>query len=70
MASHLRAVLEQDQGRDAAHRELVWSHPGVTSWYKNGAGRVHAASPWRLVDYRNMTAEFDPSEYAFTEASA
>jgi 4-hydroxyacetophenone monooxygenase len=55
---------------DAAHRQLVWSHPGVTSWYKNGAGRVHAASPWRLVDYRNMTAEFDPSEYEFTKASS
>jgi 4-hydroxyacetophenone monooxygenase len=53
---------------DAAHREMVWSHPGVTSWYKNGAGRVHAASPWRLVDYRNMTAVFDPSEYEFTFA--
>jgi 4-hydroxyacetophenone monooxygenase len=53
---------------DAAHREMVWSHPGVTSWYKNGAGRVHAASPWRLVDYRNMTAVFDPSEYVFTLA--
>ena len=54
---------------DAAHRELVWSHPGVTSWYKNGAGRVHAASPWRLVDYRNMTAKFDPAEYEFTPSS-
>ena len=54
---------------DAAHRELVWSHPGVTSWYKNGAGRVHAASPWRLVDYRNMTAKFDPAEYEFTSSS-
>jgi 4-hydroxyacetophenone monooxygenase len=54
---------------DAAHRELVWSHPGVTSWYKNGAGRVHAASPWRLVDYRNMTAVFDPAEYKFTPPS-
>ena len=53
---------------DAAHRQLVWSHPGVTSWYKNGKGRVHAASPWRLVDYRNMTATFNPAEYDFTSA--
>jgi 4-hydroxyacetophenone monooxygenase len=50
---------------DAAHRELVWSHPGVTSWYKNKHGRVTANSPWRLVDYRNMTAEFQPGEYDF-----
>lgn len=55
---------------DAAHRNMVWSHPGVTSWYKNKNGRVTANSPWRLVDYRNMTAEFDPKEYAFTPAKA
>jgi 4-hydroxyacetophenone monooxygenase len=51
---------------DTAHRGMVWSHPGVTSWYKNKDGRVTANSPWRLVDYRNMTAVFDPEEYEFT----
>lgn len=50
---------------DAAHRGMVWSHPGVTSWYKNKQGRVTANSPWRLVDYRNMTETFEPSEYSF-----
>ena len=28
---------------DKAHSQLVWAHQGVTSWYKNSAGRVHAA---------------------------
>jgi 4-hydroxyacetophenone monooxygenase len=51
---------------DTAHRGMVWSHPGVTSWYKNKSGRVTANSPWRLVDYRNMTAVFDKDEYEFT----
>jgi 4-hydroxyacetophenone monooxygenase len=62
---------------DAAHRGMVWSHPGVTNWYKNKSGRVIMNSPWRLVDYRNMTAEFVPGDYSFstpcpsnTEASA
>jgi 4-hydroxyacetophenone monooxygenase len=55
---------------DTAHRGMVWSHPGVTSWYKNAAGRVHANSPWRLVDYRNLTETFDPDEYAFFPAPA
>jgi 4-hydroxyacetophenone monooxygenase len=53
---------------DAAHRNMVWSHPGVTSWYKNRAGRVTMVSPWRLVDYRNLTAEFRPEDYAFAPA--
>lgn len=79
----LRELVESEQGAlevksepfwdyqrkvDEAHSQLVWAHPGVTSWYKNAAGRVHAASPWRLVDYRNLTETFDPSEYIFTPA--
>jgi len=54
---------------DHAHRNMVWSHPGVTSWYKNKNGRVTANSPWRLVDYRNMTFNFDPADYEFKSAS-
>jgi 4-hydroxyacetophenone monooxygenase len=50
---------------DAKHRQMVWSHPGVNNWYRNASGRVVTNSPWRLVDYRNLTAEFAPSEYNF-----
>ena len=50
---------------DQAHRNMVWSHPGVTSWYKNKSGRVTANSPWRLVDYRDLTACFEPRDYEF-----
>jgi 4-hydroxyacetophenone monooxygenase len=50
---------------DAALAQMSWAHPGVTNWYKNKSGRVVMNSPWRLVDYRNMTADFDTSEYAF-----
>ncbi len=53
---------------DDAHSKMVWSHPGVDNWYKNTAGRVTQNSPWRLVDYRNMTEIFDPSEYEFSPA--
>jgi 4-hydroxyacetophenone monooxygenase len=40
---------------DARHATLVWSHPGMTSWYKNAHGRVLTTSPWRLVDYWGWT---------------
>ncbi len=55
---------------DDAHRQMVWSHPGVTSWYKNKSGRVIMNSPWRLVDYRNMTADFSYDDYVFTRTTA
>ncbi|MFV8819512.1 NAD(P)-binding domain-containing protein [Haliea sp. E17] len=48
---------------DEEHRHLVWSHPGVTSWYKNKAGRVILNSPWRLAVYRQYTADINLAEY-------
>ncbi|MEM6664549.1 MAG: NAD(P)/FAD-dependent oxidoreductase, partial [Pseudomonadota bacterium] len=48
---------------DAEHRDLVWAHPGMTPWYRNKAGRVAAALPWKLIDYYQMTYEPDFGEY-------
>lgn len=53
---------------DAEHAQLVWSHPGVNNWYRNKAGRVVTNSPWRLCEYRNLTADFDPQEYTIAKA--
>ena len=55
---------------DSALARMAWAHPGVNNWYKNAAGRVTQNSPWRLVDYRNLTLAFDPAEYAFRKARA
>jgi 4-hydroxyacetophenone monooxygenase len=48
---------------DEKCRNMVWSHPGVTSWYKNRHSRVTVTSPWRLLDYWKPTREFVPEEY-------
>lgn len=48
---------------DAALKKMVWSHPGVTSWYKNKKGRVIMNSPWRLAVYRNLTAQLNPDDF-------
>jgi 4-hydroxyacetophenone monooxygenase len=51
---------------DAAHQRMVWAHGGVGNWYKTARGRVIANSPWRLVDYWEMTATLDPADYVFS----
>ena len=51
---------------DALHARMVWAHPGVGSWYKNKNGRVFATSPWRLLDYWDMTRTLSPSDYRFS----
>jgi len=42
---------------------MIWSHPGMTTYYRNTRGRVVTVMPWRLVDYWEMTHEADLSNY-------
>jgi 4-hydroxyacetophenone monooxygenase len=53
---------------DAAHENMIWSHPHVSNWYKNAAGRVTTNSPFRLVDYWLLTRAPQPDDYVFTPA--
>ena len=48
---------------DAEHEQLIWTHPGMTNWYRNRHGRIVAIMPWRLVDYWSMTRRVDPSDF-------
>ncbi len=42
---------------DERHEKLVWTHPGMSTYYRNRFGRVMSVMPWRLVDYWSMTHE-------------
>jgi 4-hydroxyacetophenone monooxygenase len=53
---------------DAAHAAMIWTHPGMRNWYRNPAGRVVCALPWRIVDYWTMTRHVDWDEYAVEPA--
>lgn len=57
------AFEDYNEHVDAAHAQMVWSHPGMTNWYRNGRGRVVANSPWRLVDIYSMLRTFDVESY-------
>jgi 4-hydroxyacetophenone monooxygenase len=54
----------------AAHENMVWSHPGMTNWYRNSRGRVTSTLPWRIVDYRAMLAEPDFGDFILGPAPA
>jgi 4-hydroxyacetophenone monooxygenase len=54
---------------DAAHSTMVWSHPGMTTYYRNKRGRVVNNSPYRVVDYWLMTHDADLADFN-TEAAA
>jgi 4-hydroxyacetophenone monooxygenase len=48
---------------DEALAHCIWSHKGMTTYYRNDAGRVVVSSPWKYVDYWERTREFDPHAY-------
>jgi 4-hydroxyacetophenone monooxygenase len=54
---------EYNRRLDAAHERMVWTHPGMETYYRNAAGRVVTNMPWRVVDYWHMTRRPDPAEY-------
>ena len=58
-----------NQRLDEKARGMVWTHPGVTSWYKNSRNRLTVTSPWRLLDYWGMTREFDPGQFVAHRAA-
>lgn len=43
--------------------DMVWSHPGMDSWYKNARGVVTCTSPWRLLDYWRWTQAPNLDDY-------
>ena len=55
---------------DDLHRGMIWSHQGMTTYYRNAAGRVVSVMPYRFVDYWRMTHDMDPAAYDFAVAGA
>jgi 4-hydroxyacetophenone monooxygenase len=54
---------------DEAHAEMVWSHPGMSTYYRNASGRIVTNLPWRVVDYWEMTREVELDDYRFQPAA-
>ncbi|BBU24442.1 FAD dependent oxidoreductase [Mycobacterium xenopi] len=48
---------------DDAHSRMVWTHPGMTTYFRNQAGRVVTNSPWRVIDYWDMTQFADITDF-------
>jgi 4-hydroxyacetophenone monooxygenase len=61
----VRPDVTDDYNRriDAEHEQLIWTHPGMTTWYRNKHGRIISMTPWRGVDYWQMTRAPDLDEF-------
>lgn len=48
---------------DDAHAEMVWTHPGVETYYRNSRGRVVVNNAYRVVDFWQRTQSADMDSY-------
>ena len=48
---------------DALHQQLIWTHPGVSTYYRNKHGRVVSATPLSLLEYWGLTHEVNLQEF-------
>lgn len=55
--------LDYNDALDAALAKSIWSHPGMTTYYRNTAGRVVVSSPWTYLEYWRRTRELNIDEY-------
>jgi 4-hydroxyacetophenone monooxygenase len=61
---------EYNDRLDAAHAQMIWTHPGVRNYYRNAKGRVVTNSPWRFIDYWQLTREPDPADFVFEQPAS
>jgi len=48
---------------DERHGDMIWTHPGVSTYYRNSKGRVVLATPWSLLEYWRMAHDVDLDDY-------
>ena len=48
---------------DAAHVNMVWTHEGMTTYYRNTRGRIVVNSPFRNVDFYEWTRAANLTEF-------
>jgi 4-hydroxyacetophenone monooxygenase len=47
---------------------MIWTHKGMSNWYRNARGRVVATTPFRNDDYWHMLRRTDLGDYTLREA--
>lgn len=66
-----RGVFERyNEELDEALTHCIWSHKGMTTYYRNDAGRIVVTGPWKYIEYWDRIREFDPKDYHEVTASS
>ncbi|MCB2051899.1 MAG: monooxygenase, partial [Novosphingobium sp.] len=52
---------------DELHSGMVWTFPGVETYYKNAKGRVVVNNPFRVLHFWEMTENVNMNDYQSSE---
>lgn len=52
-----------------AHAKMIWTHKGMSNWYRNAQGRIVATTPFRNDDYWHMLRRTDMDDYVLRGAN-
>ena len=55
---------------DRGNEEMAWGTPGVSTWYKNAAGRVTQNWPFTMLQFWNQTKSPKSEDFQFTSRTA
>jgi 4-hydroxyacetophenone monooxygenase len=50
-----------------AHEKMIWTHKGMSNWYRDAKGRVVAPTPFRNDDYWHMTRKTNLDDFVVRE---
>jgi 4-hydroxyacetophenone monooxygenase len=55
---------------DTLHANMVWTHPGMETYYRNARGRIVVNSPYRNAVYYEMTREANLGDFVVESRQA
>ncbi|KGG85022.1 MULTISPECIES: flavin-containing monooxygenase [Comamonas] len=61
---------EYNQRIQDAHDRMIWTHKGMSNWYRNAQGRVVATTPFRNDDYWSWLRATDLAHYHLKPATS
>lgn len=54
---------------DETHEGMVWTHPGMDTYYRNSRGRVVVNNPFKIIDYWRMTEHANIEDFVTLAAT-
>jgi 4-hydroxyacetophenone monooxygenase len=48
---------------DQRHERMIWTHPGMSTYYRNSKGRVVVCNPFRIIEFWGLTEAANLDHY-------